>query len=82
MRSAISVDQPRSKGGRPKKLDDDNVRLTLLVPKPLLEEIDHYLEQTATPRMVWIRQAILAALRAEKAEKLSVPEGVMWKKRE
>lgn len=76
VRAAASVDIPMS-DGRPKK-NDEHARVTLLLPHSLLSEIDQVLEGTGTPRLVWIRQAILAALKAEKVEKVPVPENTTW----
>lgn len=53
-------------------------RIVLTLPPHILSEIDLILAGTGTPRVVWIRQAILAAMKNERAEKLAVGEGIAW----
>lgn len=53
-------------------------RIVLTLPPNILKEIDILLDGTGTPRVVWIRQSILAALKNERSEKIAVAEGVAW----
>ncbi len=69
--AAASTDRPDE--ARPRRTRTSMgalVRLTLLLPPSMLKDVDAAVARTATPRLVWIRQAIQSALDAAQSERL------------
>ena len=78
IKGAAAIDVPSGqRQKRQRQASDDRLaRITLLLPIAMLKEIDQAVVGTATPRLVWIRQAVENMLKVERAEKAKaqVPE--------